>query len=90
MASEPRPPGSYLWNTATDIGAAASNEASKAAADIGNTYQAVLWGGWSTQAAHNATARNASDRLLEETAIAENAKTVEPQPEITKDDMTKE
>jgi hypothetical protein len=90
MASEPRPPGSYLWNTGKDIGAAASNEASKAFADVGNTYQAVLWGGWSTQAAHNATARDASDRLMEETAIAENTKAIEPQPEITKDDLTKE
>lgn len=89
MAGKPRPLGSYLWDTGKDIGAAAYDEASKAAADIGNTYQAVLYG-WNTQAAHNAAARSASDRLMEETAIIENSKNIEPQPEITKDDMTKE
>ena len=93
MAREPRPPGSYLWNTAKDIGAAAYAEGSKAAADIGNTYQAVLYGGWSPEAAHNASARasdKASQRILEETAIAENAKTIESAPEISKDGPEKE
>ena len=35
MAREPRPLGSYLWNTGKDIGAAAYQEGSKAVADIG-------------------------------------------------------
>jgi hypothetical protein len=90
MANEPRPPGSYLWNTGKEIGAATYQEASKAAADIGSTYQAILYGGWSTQAAHNAYARGVSYRILEETAIAENTKIVEPSPEISKDGPAKE
>jgi hypothetical protein len=93
MASEPRPPGSYLWNTGKDIGAAVAQEGSKAFAEVGNTAQAVLYG-WSTQAAHNASARStwdlASQRVMEETAIAENTKTVEPPPEISKDGPVKE
>jgi hypothetical protein len=89
MASEPRPLGSYLWNTGKDIGAAAYDEGSKAMADIGNTAQAVLYG-WSTQAAHNASARNSSQRVMEETAIAENTKSIEPAVEISKDGPTKE
>jgi hypothetical protein len=93
MASEPRPLGSYLWNTGKDIGAAAYQEGSKAFAEVGNTTQAVLYE-WSTQAAHNASARGASDlasqRVMEETAITENTKTIEPPPEISKDGPTKE
>jgi hypothetical protein len=92
MTSEPRPLGSYLWNTGKDIGAAATQEGSKAFAEVGNTTQAVLYG-WSTQAAHNASARGASDlashRVMEEMAI-ENTKTIEPLPEISKDGPAKE
>ena len=89
MAREPRPPGSYLWNTGKEIGSAAYQEAAKAVGEIGETAQAVLYG-WSPQAAHNASSRSASQRLMEETAIAENAKTIEPAPEISKDGPAKE
>ena len=90
MASEPRPAGSYLWNTGKDISTALVEEASKAAADIGNTYQAFLYGGWSAQAAYNASSQHSSQHLLEETVIAENAKIIEPPPEISKDAPVKE
>ena len=89
MASQPRPPGSYLWKTGKDIGAAVSQEASNAGADIGNTYQAVLYG-WNTQAAHNASLRDSSQQLVEETATVENAKIIEAQPEISNDGPVKE
>jgi hypothetical protein len=88
MASNPRPLGSYLWGGAKEFGGIVYNEGRNAAADIGNTGQAVLYG-WNAQAAHNAT-MNATLRLSEEAAIAEDNKRIEPQPEVATTGLEKE
>ncbi len=70
--------GEHLWGGTKAFGNFALDGAKHIGADIGNTGQAVLYG-WSTQAAHNATMR-----LSEEAAIAEDKNRIESQPEVAK------
>jgi hypothetical protein len=90
-AGKPRTLGSYLWDsfeqTRADMqkfderaGGVLWNEAARAGHDIGNTFQSVLYGGWSSQAAHNT-----GMRIAEAQAIEDDNKRVAPEQEVTQD-----